>query len=161
MPINLLVWLLSEKLPVLLTADPDIRHASVLLATGLIDAEFQFDDLGHQHYESALVFAITDDGHAEIAHLRTGKDASDGAGKSWPLMPLDYLRKIGTSIFPLCTVDPAEINSVAVLTAAGMVEAMLPPACHARQPPHQPRQAVVLRVTPLGRTALVRRRIPA
>ncbi|WP_070059878.1 hypothetical protein ACFJIS_31895 [Variovorax boronicumulans] len=70
-------------------------------------------------------------------------------------MPLDYLRRIGNSTFPLHTEDPSEINSVAVLEAAGMVEATLPPICRARQ---KLRQATVLRVTPLGRTALVPRR---
>jgi len=74
-------------------------------------------------------------------------------------MPLDYLRKIGNSVFPLRVDDPAGINSVAVLNAAGMVEATLPPTCRARQTQQKFRQAVVLRVTPLGRTALVGRRV--
>ncbi|MGJ7499446.1 hypothetical protein ACSFBF_03715 [Variovorax sp. ZT5P49] len=160
MPLTLLLRLLHEKFPVTLTADPDIRNASVLLATGLIEAEFHFDHFGYQQYESAVVFAITDEGHAEIASLQTGHVAA-AEGQKWPVMPLDYLRKIGNSVFPLRVDDPTEINSVAVLNAAGMVEATLPPACRARQTHQKFKQAVVLRVTPLGQTALVARRMAA
>jgi hypothetical protein len=159
MPLTLLLRLLHEKFPATLTADPDIRNASVLLATGLIEAEFHLDHFGYQQYESAVVFAITDAGHAEIASLQTGNVATTAEGQEWPVMPLDYLRKIGNSIFPLRIDDPAEINSVAVLNAAGMVEATLPPTCRARQTQQKFKQAVVLRVTPLGRTALVARRM--
>ncbi|EJL76458.1 hypothetical protein ACCC97_21885 [Variovorax sp. Varisp85] len=157
MPLTLLLRLLHERFPVTLTAEPDIRHAAVLLATGLVEAEFHLDDLGYQKYESAVVFTITDEGHAEIAGLRSSRAAA-ADGPKWPLMPLDYLRKIGNSVFPLRTDDPAEINSVAVLNAAGMVEATLPPPCRARQTQQKFRQAVILRVTPLGQTALVARR---
>ena len=155
MPLTLLLQLLQKRFPVTLTADADIRHASVLLATGLIEAEFRFDGFGYQRYESAVIFTITDEGHAEIAHLRSGGALADEERQKWPVMPLDYLRRIGDSIFPLHTEDPSEINSVAVLEAAGMVEATLPPVCRARQ---KLRQAIVLRVTPLGQTALVPRR---
>ncbi|WP_137860664.1 hypothetical protein [Variovorax sp. 3P27G3] len=158
MPLALLLRLLHEKLPVTLTAEPDIRHASVLLATGLVEAEFHLDHFGYQQYERAVVFDITDEGHAEIAGLHTDADAAAAEGQQWPLMPLDYLRKIGKSAFPLRISDPVEINSVAVLNAAGLVEAMLPPASRTGQSPQKFRQAVILRVTPLGRTALVERR---
>jgi hypothetical protein len=158
MPLTLLLRLLHEKLPALLTAERDIRHAAVLLATGLVEAEFHQDRFGYQKYESALVFTITEAGHAEIVRLRTGGAAPNGEGQPWPVMPLDYLRKIGNAVFPLRTEDPAEINSVAVLDAAGMVEATLPPPCCAAQSSQKFKQAVVLRVTPLGRTALVARR---
>ncbi|WP_432725277.1 hypothetical protein [Variovorax sp. W6] len=158
MPLTLLLRLLHEKLPVTLTAEPDIRHASVLMATGLVEAEFHLDHFGYQQYESAVVFAITEEGHAEIASLRDGGAAIALEDQKWPVMPLDYLRKIGHSVFPLRIDDPEEINSVAVLNAAGMVEATLPSPCRARQNPQKFRQAVVLRVTPLGRTALVERR---
>lgn len=158
MPLTLLLRLLHEKFPVTLTAEPDIRHASVLMATGLVEAEFHLDHFGYQQYESAVVFDITEEGHAEIASLNAGGAATALEDQAWPVMPLDYLRKIGQSAFPLRIDDPAEINSVAVLNAAGMVEATLPPPCRTRQNPQKFRQAVVLRVTPLGRTALVPRR---
>lgn len=158
MPLTLLLRLLHEKLPVTLTADPDIRHASVLMATGLVEAEFHLDHFGYQRYESAVVFDITEEGHAEIANLNAGAAAVALGDPGWPVMPLDYLRKIGNSVFPLRIDDPAEINSVAVLNAAGLVEAMLPPASRTGQSPQKFRQAVILRVTPLGRTALVERR---
>lgn len=159
MPLTLLLRLLHEKFPVMLTADPDIRNASVLLATGLVEAEFHSDHFGYQQYESAVVFTITDEGHAEIASLQTGGGATAARDQTWPVMPLDYLRKIGKLAFPLRIDDPAEINAVAVLNAAGMVEATLPPVCRARRMQLKLTQAVVLRVTPLGRTALVARRM--
>jgi hypothetical protein len=159
MPLTLLLRLLHEKFPVMLTADSDVRNASVLLATGLVEAEFHHDHFGYQQYESALVFTITDEGHAEIASLQRGDVAIAAEDQKWPVMPLDYLRKIGHSVFPLRIDDPAEINSVAVLNAAGMVEAMLPPPCRTRQVQLKFTQAIILRVTPLGRTALVARRM--
>lgn len=156
MPLSLLLRLLHRRFPVTLTAEADIRHASVLVATGLIEAEFHVDSFGYQRYESALVFAITDEGHAEIDNMHSGGRAlAHEERQNWPVMPLDYLRRIGNSTLPLRTEDPSEINSVAVLEAAGMVEATLPSVCRARQ---KLRQAVILRVTPLGRTALVPRR---
>ncbi len=158
MPLTLLLRLLHEKFPVMLTAEPDIKNASVLLAIGLVEAEFHLDSFGYQQYESVLVFSITDEGRAEIAAMQSGGIALGGEGQKWPVMPLDYLRGIGNSTFPLCIEDPAEINSVAVLNAAGLVEAVLPPACRARQNLPKFKQAIVLRVTPLGRTALVSRR---
>ena len=150
----LLLQLLHKRFPVTLTAEADIRQASVLVATGLVEAEFRFDGLGYQRCESVVIFAITAEGHAEIAHLCNGGAMADEERQEWPVMPLDYLRRIGNSSFPLHTEDPSEINSVAVLEAAGMVEATLP-VCRAGQ---KPRQAIVLRVTPLGQTALVPRR---
>ncbi|KIQ26125.1 hypothetical protein RT97_22975 [Variovorax paradoxus] len=155
MPLTLLLQLLHKRFPVTLTADADIRHASVLVATGLVEAEFRFDGLGYHRYESAVIFAITDEGHAEIERLRNGGAMAGEEHQNWPVMPLDYLRRIGNSRFPLHTEDPSEINSVAVLEAAGMVEATLPSVCRARQ---KLREAIVLRVTPLGKTALVARR---
>jgi len=156
MPLSLLLRLLHRRFPVTLTAEADIRHASVLVATGLIEAEFHVDSFGYQRYESALVFAITDEGHAEIDNMHSGGGASAHEERqNWPVMPLDYLRRIGNSPLPLRTEDPSEINSVAVLEAAGMVEATLPSVCRARQ---KLRQAIILRVTPLGRTSLVPRR---
>jgi DNA-binding NarL/FixJ family response regulator len=121
MPLALLLQLLRRRFPVALTAEADIRDASVLLATGLIKAEFHFDGFGYQHYESAVIFAITDEGHAEIAHLRNRGAVADEERQQSPLMPLMPL--------PVMSLD----DSPRVLEAAGMVEAAVPPACPARQ----------------------------
>ncbi|WP_390345448.1 hypothetical protein ACFJIS_31890 [Variovorax boronicumulans] len=48
MPLVLLLRLMNKRFPVMLTADADIRHASVLVATGLIEAEFHVDNFGYQ-----------------------------------------------------------------------------------------------------------------
>jgi DNA-binding NarL/FixJ family response regulator len=129
MPLALLLQLLHKRFPVTLTAEADIRHASVLVATGLVDAEFHFDGFGYPHYESAVVFAITDEGHAEIAHLRDHGATADEDRQKSPAMPLDHPHRIGNSGFPLHTEEPSEIDAVAVLEAA------LPPVCRARQKP--------------------------
>jgi hypothetical protein len=66
-------------------------------------------------------------------------------------MPMDFLRKIEKAVFPLAVEDFADANNVAVLKAAGLVEAELieavagdPDTCC----------AVVIRITPEGRAAL-------
>jgi DNA-binding NarL/FixJ family response regulator len=118
MPLALLLQLLRKRFPVALTAEADIRHASVLLATGLVKAEFHFDGFGYQHYESAVIFAITDEGHAEIAHLRNRGAVADEDRQKMPLAAAQ---------------DAAHDFPPRVLEAAGMVEAAVPPACPARQ----------------------------
>ena len=162
MPLRYLLHLEHANLPMHVTDAQDVRRVSVLKATGLIEAAidpaFDTDHGSYRLAQAALVVCITEEGHAEIASLKAGAAASALEDQKWPVMPLDYLRKIGNSVFPLRIDDPTEINSVAVLNAAGMVEATLPPPCRTRQSPQKFRQAVVLRVTPLGRTALVERR---
>jgi hypothetical protein len=66
-------------------------------------------------------------------------------------MPMDFLRRIEKAEFPLPVEDFADVNSVAVLKAAGLVEAELveavagdPDTCC----------AVVIRITPEGNAAL-------
>jgi hypothetical protein len=66
-------------------------------------------------------------------------------------MPMDFLRKIEKANFPLTVAAFADVNNVAVLRAAGLVEAELtevvegdPDTCC----------AMVLRITPKGHAAL-------
>lgn len=66
-------------------------------------------------------------------------------------MPMDFLRRIENAHFPLTVEEFAEVNNVAVLRAAGLVDAELidavegdPDTCC----------AVVLRITPEGFAAL-------
>lgn len=68
-------------------------------------------------------------------------------------MPMDFLRKIEKADFPLTVEEFADVNNVAVLRAAGLVEAEMveavegdPDTCC----------AVVLRITPEGRAALTK-----
>lgn len=67
-------------------------------------------------------------------------------------MPMDFLRRIENTHFPLTVEDLAEVNNVAVLKAAGLVDAELidavegdPDTCC----------AIVLGITPEGHAALV------
>lgn len=66
-------------------------------------------------------------------------------------MPMDYLRKIEHAEFPLPVEDFNDVNNVAVLKAAGLVEAEL---LEAVQGDPDTCCAVVLRITPEGRIAL-------
>ncbi|BEP55562.1 hypothetical protein GmRootV118_28060 [Variovorax sp. V118] len=66
-------------------------------------------------------------------------------------MPMDFLRRIEKEQLPLTVIDPLDIRNVAVLTAAGLVEAILPQESEAFDLP-----GVVLRITPSGRAELQR-----
>jgi hypothetical protein len=73
-------------------------------------------------------------------------------------MPLDYLRKIQHTEFPLRVEDAKEIDCVAVLLAAGMVAASISKPSSRSQPDATPEFAIVERITPLGRVELARKR---
>jgi len=71
-------------------------------------------------------------------------------------MPMDFLRRIEKAEFPLPVENFADVNNVAVLRAAGLVEAELIEAV-----PGDPDTccAVVIRITSEGRAALARARV--
>ncbi|MDH6170035.1 hypothetical protein M2282_005205 [Variovorax boronicumulans] len=72
-------------------------------------------------------------------------------------MPMDFLMKIEKAEFPLKVDSFDDINNVLVLKAAGLVDAeMLTP-----QPGDaggRPEAAIVIRITPVGRVALERKK---
>lgn len=68
-------------------------------------------------------------------------------------MPMDFLRRIEDATFPLEVTDLKDIHSAAVLVAAGLIEADIPPEVDS---PTRP--AVVVQITPMGRVALGRMR---
>lgn len=67
-------------------------------------------------------------------------------------MPMDFLKRIEDASFPLAVHEKADIHSVAVLVAAELVEATLPPPGDAAAG----QAAVIQRITPLGRAELRR-----
>jgi hypothetical protein len=69
-------------------------------------------------------------------------------------MPMDFLRRIEQASFPLEIHEEADVHNAAVLAAAQLIEAVLPP------PSSDPgnRGAVIVRITPLGRRELDRLR---
>ena len=73
-------------------------------------------------------------------------------------MPMNFLGRIEDASFPLAVRSEDDIRCAAVLAAAQLVEAVLPPAVSegAAQ-----RVAVILRITPLGRAELNRLRVGA
>lgn len=66
-------------------------------------------------------------------------------------MAREFLRKIEHAAFPIETRDPHDIRSAAVLRAAGMLEAILPP-----EPFDAHGAGTILGITPLGRAELSR-----
>ncbi|MDM0010600.1 hypothetical protein QTI51_37750 [Variovorax sp. J22G73] len=66
-------------------------------------------------------------------------------------MPMDFLRRIERAEFPLTVERFADVNNVAVLRAAGLVEAELVEAVEGDP---DTTCAIVLRITPEGHAAL-------
>ncbi len=65
-------------------------------------------------------------------------------------MPMDFLRRIKDSQFPLALHEEADIRNAIVLEAAGLIEARLPPP----GVPLIQGPSIIFRVTPEGRAAL-------
>jgi hypothetical protein len=82
MPRLFLMRLLHVQLPVRITNPEEIRFVSVLLATGLIEAEIQALDSTARYAASrvAQVLRITEDGFAELARMRDARVVEDGTG---------------------------------------------------------------------------------
>ncbi|KQW59716.1 hypothetical protein [Variovorax sp. Root411] len=140
----------------------DVRRVSVLKATGLIEATIDpaFDTGGcYRLAQAALVICITDEGHAEIHNLR-GRSSTDlpvpKTARAGP-EPLDYLRTIERSTFPLRVQDPREIGCVETLKQAGFVDAAISPALAWKDSSEPQELAVIRRITPFGRAHLARR----
>jgi hypothetical protein len=70
-------------------------------------------------------------------------------------MPMDFLKRIEDASFPLAVKSETDIRCSAVLAAAELVEAVLPPSGSEGT---DKRVAVILRITPLGRAELNRLR---
>lgn len=64
-------------------------------------------------------------------------------------MARDFLRKIEHAAFPIEAREPQDIRNAAVLRAAGMLEAILPP-----EPFDAHSAGTILGITPLGRAEL-------
>jgi hypothetical protein len=140
----------------------DVRRVSVLKATGLIEAAIDpAFDTGHGSYrlaQAALVVCITEEGHAEIEKLRgQGGALPASRKKKTSLDPLDYLRAIERSAFPLRVEDPHEISCIGALKQAGFVDAAISPELAWKDADGAPQElAVIRRITPFGRAQLAR-----
>ena len=66
-------------------------------------------------------------------------------------MPMDFLRRVEKADFPLTVEEVADVDNVAVLRAAGLVEAEMVDAVGGNP---DTSRAVVLRITPEGHVAL-------
>lgn len=66
-------------------------------------------------------------------------------------MPMDFLRRIERAAFPLTVEEFADVNNVAVLRAAGLVEAELVDAVEGDP---DTACAIVFRITPEGHATL-------
>ncbi|MDH6170033.1 hypothetical protein M2282_005203 [Variovorax boronicumulans] len=70
-------------------------------------------------------------------------------------MPMDFLRRIEDAAFPLTVRSESEIDCAAVLAAAELIEAVLPPP---GREDIDDRVAVIVRITFMGRAELNRLR---
>jgi hypothetical protein len=157
-PIPYLIWLRGKSLPLAVSTPQETRLVSMLKAAGLVEAtNLAPANAQGRHWPAAeaVVLCITDQGHEAIARHVAMRGSTATPQKH---MPLDCLRSLEHSAFPLRVEDPNAINSIAVLMAAGFVEATLSgaPACGDAQ--ECSNQALVLRITELGRAALERNR---
>jgi len=82
MPFPFLKQLLHARLPVRVTHPEDIRCVSVLLATGLIDAEIQAleSTVRYASAHAATVVRITPAGLAELAGMADARIREGGTG---------------------------------------------------------------------------------
>lgn len=170
-PLTYLLQLEHARLPLHVTDAQDVRRVSVLKATGLVEAEIDpaFDPGGNYRIaQAALVVCITEDGHAEIASLRSRKRAGKGSrvsSKQAPPPPkpkgpdaLAYLYSIEKVSFPLRVENHDEINCIEALKQAGFVDATISPAFTWKDSTEPRELAIVRRITPLGRAQLKRQR---
>jgi hypothetical protein len=138
----------------------DVRRVSVLKATSLIEASIDpaFDPGGNYRLaQAALVVCITDEGHAEIARMRgRGDEGPPKVAKKKSLEPMAYLNRIEHASFPMRVEEPEEINCIEALKQAGFVDASISPALNWKDSSTPRELAVVRRITPFGRAALVR-----
>lgn len=72
-------------------------------------------------------------------------------------MPLDYLRKIQDAKFPLKVEEPREVDCVAVLIAAKLVEGTISSPADRDASDPDAEFAIVERITVLGRAELARK----
>ncbi|RQO53754.1 hypothetical protein DBV14_13295 [Variovorax sp. KBW07] len=145
----------------------DVRRVSVLKATSLIEASIDpaFDPGGNYRLaQAALVVCITDEGYAEIARMRGHGDETPSKppkpAKKKSLEPMAYLHRIEHSPFPLRVEEPEEINCIEALKQAGFVDASISPALNWKDGSAPRELAIVRRITPFGRAALVRGKWP-
>jgi hypothetical protein len=162
-PLSYLLHLENARLPMHVTDARDVRRVSVLKATGLIEAAIDpaYDTAqgSYRLAQAALVVCITDEGHAEIERLRgrEGSGATPKKASKSKLEPLDYLRAIERSAFPLRVEDRQEIGCVEALKQAGFVDAVISPALAWKDAGGEPQElAVIKRITPFGRAQLAR-----
>ncbi|MEJ1171021.1 hypothetical protein V9L21_18260 [Variovorax sp. CCNWLW235] len=82
MPLSFLMRLLHVRLPIHVANPEDIRHVSVLLATGLIEAEIQALESTVRYATSrvATVLRITEAGFTELAKMGDARFREEGTG---------------------------------------------------------------------------------
>ncbi|MDR6890909.1 MULTISPECIES: hypothetical protein [Variovorax] len=82
MPYLFLMRLMHLQLPARITDPEDLQAVSVLLATGLIEAEIQTSRPTGRYAASraATVFRITEAGYAELRSMRDTRTHDGGTG---------------------------------------------------------------------------------
>ncbi len=75
-------------------------------------------------------------------------------------MPMELLRQLEGCRMPVAVREPADIDKLRVLRAAGLVVALFPVSARALEPAGEPGAALVLALTRQGREALAQFEYP-
>ncbi|WP_418126006.1 hypothetical protein [Variovorax sp. 160MFSha2.1] len=158
-PYAYLLELLQMRLPAYVVDRHELKLVSLLKATGLIEAEVYTSGNRKPCYgetTAATVRRITENGLEELAD--TSRDLLRSTRRTVGnfLSPLEYLCLIADSPFPLRIEGGASIRSILVLKAAGFIDASISPI--SEDYPDVPRQALIIRITALGRDEIARPR---
>jgi len=158
-PVAYLLHLMQMRLPADIVDPRELKLISLLKATELIEAEVYTAGSSRPRYwetRAATVTRITENGLAELARMSLDllRSARRAVGK--PISPLEYLSLIENSPFPIRVEGSAAITNIMVLKAAGLIDATITPAA----PGHADtvRQALIIRITALGRDELDRQK---
>lgn len=153
-PIAYLVLLQHKSLPMRTCDRGEIKQISALSFAGLVEASFRLSACADGRYsaaDDATVACITDEGHRAIADHLTAPGFGPRSGRKVD-PPLEYLKSIQHSAFPLRTEVVPHIHCVSILNAASLVDATINRSSGPDEP--HANQAVVLRITVLGREML-------
>lgn len=158
-PFAFLLQLMQMRLPVDVVDARELKLVSLLKATELIDAEL-YTSAGHKaanwNIQIATILRITENGLAELADSSRDLLRATRSAVGMPIAPLEYLSLIETCPFPLRVEGGNAMKSITVLKAAGFIDATISPISH--DYPDVPRQALIIRITSLGRDELARRK---
>lgn len=157
-PIRYLFWIYHRQLPMKVSTPQEIRLVSALTVAGLVEARMVAAPDARGRYwpaAEATIFALTEEGLKVLFEYIAEKRVASGRLFSGSELPIEYLREISDSPFPLRVEEHSALKNIDLLQAVGFLEATVtrPGRIDASNGNWT---ALVLRITPLGRRALHR-----